>query len=164
MDNLFRDLSHNSEITDIIICGTVDNEDDIFQFYFDFRVIYIEFESKYLRLESVEQYSKLEFSIVDHIKFDYEIDEDMYRARSSVKDIILDNSGAVGNSIREIVLYDRCERNICAAMEFRLENGQEIFIDPSFIFGINIGGDKLKNIWKNNYYNLNQMNKECITL
>ncbi len=164
MDSIFMNLSNNSEITDIIICGTVDNDDNIFQFYFDLRVVYVECGSNYLRLESVNQYSMLNFSVVDYIKFDYEIDEDMHRARSSVKDIVLDNSGAVGNNIHEIVLYDRIERDICAAMKIRLENGQEIFIDPSYIFGINIGGEKQHTIWKNNYHNINHMNKECIIL
>ena len=45
--------------------------------------------SKYIKFESINQFSKLQLKIVDFIEYDFEIDEDMIRAKSSVGEIIL---------------------------------------------------------------------------
>ena len=143
MNNIFKNISKD-EITDVLIGGYVDNENDLLRFYPDFRVVSIEFGTTYLTLESVDQYSLLKFTISGLFEYNLEIDEDMQRTICSIRDIVLDNPDALDNRINEIIIYDRNKSDTCAAMEIKLVNGQMIFIDPSFLFGINIGGERKK--------------------
>ena len=153
MEKKFQKLLKKNEIQNIFIVGAVDIDDEI-SFIPDLRYLYFMFDTFYILFKSVEQYSKLSFAIVDSIQYDYYVDEDMLKAKTSISDIVLDNSGAIGNDIRKIALYDFDNtNNICSAAELFLSNGQIIFIDPSFLFGINIGGTRQKKIWKDNYIN-----------
>ena len=109
--------------------------------------------SKYIKFESINQFSKLQLKIVDFIEYDFEIDEDMIRAKSSVGEIILNDTMANGNDIDTIIFYNLevQEELICDAVEIKLVNGQVIFLDPSYYFGINIGEKEQKQIWKINF-------------
>lgn len=59
---------------------------------------------------------------------------------------------AIGNDIDNITFYnlETQEELVCGAVELRLVNGQVIFLDPSYYFGINIGGREQKQIWEIN--------------
>ena len=139
-------------IEDIYLTGFVDVEDKIAQFYHDLRFLYFEINSKYIEFESINQFSKLKLKIVDSVQQNYEIDEDMMRAKSSISEIILSDAMANGNDIDNIIFYnlEKEDELICDAVEIELVNGQVIFLDPSYYFGINIGGKEQKQIWKNN--------------
>ena len=39
----------------------------------------------------------------------------------------------------------------CAALELRLQNGQVVFFDPSYHFGIRIGGIEQEATWRKNW-------------
>jgi len=41
---------------------------------------------------------------------------------------------------------------LCDALQIKLSNGQDIFLDPSFL-GINIGGLEVRDVWENNLIN-----------
>ena len=86
------------------------------------------------------------------MKYNFEIDEDMMRAKSSVSEIILSDTMANGNDIDNIIFYnlEDQEELLCDAIEIKLVNGQVIFLDPSYYFGINIGGKEQKQMWKIN--------------
>ena len=155
MLNQFIQALKNNKITDIILVGFVDNDEGIYEFCPNLNYLYIRTDSRYIKLESVNQFSLLKFCIEDSLDFGYEVDEDMSKATSSIAEIVLDDAMALGNSIKEIVFYDLDKSQLtCAAMELNLVNGQMIFIDPSFYFGINIGGESQKKIWENNYFNI----------
>lgn len=49
--------------------------------------------------------------------------------------------------MKEIELIDGTEEN-CAAAKIILENGQMIFLDPSFVYGIGIGGKEQEEYWR----------------
>lgn len=151
IEDLKRTLKDNN-IEDIYLTGFVDIENGIAQFYHDLRFIYFELSSRYIEFESVNQYSKLRIKIVDSISYNYEIDEDMIRGKSSVSEVILSDTMAKGNSIDNIVFYNLEEQEelICDAIEINLVNGQVIFLDPSYYFGINIEGKEQKQKWKIN--------------
>lgn len=151
IEDLKRTLKDNN-IEDIYLTGFVDIENGIAQFYHDLRFIYFELSSRYIEFESVNQYSKLRIKIVDSVSYNYEIDEDMIRGKSSVSEVILSDTMAKGNSIDNIIFYNLEEQEelICDAIEINLVNGQVIFLDPSYYFGINIGGKEQKQKWKFN--------------
>lgn len=152
MIEYLKRIVKDNNIEDIYLTGFIDVENGIAQFYQDLRFIYFEINSKYVEFESINQFSKLRIKIVDSIAYDFEIDEDMMIAKSSISQIILNDTMAEGNHIVDIIFYNLEEQEelICDALEIELANGQVIFLDPSFYFGINIGGKEQKQMWKNN--------------
>lgn len=152
MIEYLKEIVKNNNIEDIYLTGFVDIEDGIAQFYHDLRFVYFEINSKYIEFESINQLSKLRLKIVDSVKYNFEVDEDMMSAKSSVSEIILRDTMANGNDIDNIIFYnlDKQEDLICDAVEIKLVNGQVIFLDPSYYFGINMGGNEQKQMWKIN--------------
>lgn len=156
MINNFKNLAKNNNIEDVYLTGFVDIEDGIAQFYPDLRFIYFEINSKFIEFESINQYSKLRIKVVSSVNHNFEIDKDMTKGKASVSEIILTQDGAIGNCIDNIKFYNlekKQEELICDAIEIKLKNEQVIFLDPSFYFGINIGGYEQKKIWQSNLYN-----------
>ena len=147
-----KGIIKDKNIEDIYLTGFADVENGVVQFYPDLRFMYFEFGTKYMEFESIDQFSKLSIKIVDSIAHNFEIDEDMMKAKSSVSEIILRDTMAIGNDIDTITFYNLEQKKelICDAMEIKLVNGQIIFLDPSYYFGINIGGDEQKQVWKLN--------------
>lgn len=161
IDN-FKKLVENNDIEDIYLTGFVDIEDGIAEFYPDLRFIYFEINSKFIEFESINQYSKLRIKVVSSVNHNFEIDKDMMKGKASVSEIILTQDGAIGNCIDNIKFYNlekKEEELICDAVEITLQNKQVIFMDPSFYFGINIGGYEQKKIWKLNLYNNLKINE-----
>ncbi|AQS08730.1 hypothetical protein CLOBY_08400 [Clostridium saccharobutylicum] len=167
MIEYFKRIVKNNDIEDIYLTGFVDIEDGAAQFYHDLRFIYFEVNSKYIEFESINQFSKLRIKIVDSVGHNFEIDEDMMKGKSSVSEIILRDTMANGNDINNITFYNLEEQEeelICDAMEIKLVNEQVIFLDPSYYFGINIGGDEQKQIWKFNLKDNAKVNETYIKI
>ena len=152
MIEYLKEIVKDNNIEDIYLTGFVDIEDGIAQFHHDLRFIYFEINSKYIEFEAINQFSKLKIKIVDSVEHNFEIDEDMVKVKSSVSEIILNDTMANGNDIDNIVFYNLEEQEelICDAIEINLVNGQVIFLDPSYYFGINVGGKEQKQMWKLN--------------
>lgn len=152
MIEYLKKIIKNHNVENIYLTGFVDIEDGVAQFYHDLRFVYFEINSKYIKFESINQFSKLQLKITDSIEYNFEIDEDMIKAKSSVDELILNDTMANGNDIDNIIFYnlEGREELICDAVEIKLVNGQVIFLDPSYYFGINIGGKKQKQMWKIN--------------
>lgn len=145
-------LVKDKEIEDIFLTGFVDIENGIAQFYHDLRFVYFEIGGRYIEFESIRQFSKLKIGIADTLPFQFEIDEDMIKAKSSVSEIILNDTMAIGNKIDRMVFYNLEEQKklVCDAIEIELANSQVIFLDPSYYFGINIGGKEQRQMWEFN--------------
>lgn len=151
MINEFREALKNKTITDIYSVGFVDDEDGISVFHENLNYLYIEMESRYIKLQSINQYSALKIQMVDRIDYDYEIDEDWKKAKTSIANVVLNDSMSLGNKISKLILYNLNDKELtCDAAEFVLENGQILFLDPSYLFGINIGGIEQKKVWEDN--------------
>lgn len=139
----------NKEIDDIYLVGFVDMEGGMAQFCHDLRYVYIEIGEQYIELESIEQFSKMRIRIVDSLQYHFEIDEDMMKARSSISELVLNDTMSIGNKIQNVLFYNLND-SICDALEICLENGQILFFDPTFYFGINIGGIEQRKTWEEN--------------
>ncbi|MCT4543790.1 MAG: hypothetical protein N4A63_09625 [Vallitalea sp.] len=166
MINNLKKVVKNNDVKDVFLTGFVDIEDSIAQFYPDLRFIYFEINSKFIEFESINEYSKLRIKIVNAVNYNFEIDEDMMKGKSSVSEIIFTQDSAIGNCIDIIKFYNLEEKEeelICDAIEIKLKNEQVIFLDPSFYFGINIGGNEQKEIWKLNLDNV-ETNKTYIKI
>ncbi|SFE87016.1 hypothetical protein SAMN04487969_108141 [Paenibacillus algorifonticola] len=132
------------DVLAIYLLGFVDTEDGVADFCPNTRYYYFEVGEKYIEFESINQYSKLSVRIVDSIRYQFEIDEDMLPCKTSVSQIILTDSMSAKNTVKSFVI-NGIESNdnqqiVCNSLQLNLNNGQELFIDPSFYYGINIGG------------------------
>ncbi len=137
------------QLTDIYTVGFVYLFEEQCEFTPDLRWIYLEFEDQLLEFESIEQFSRLKIEKVSDIRYQFESDEDMIKVKSSIIEFALVASMLVKNTVKEIKLIDGTEKN-CAAAKIILENGQIIFLDPGFVYGIGIGGREQEKHW---YYN-----------
>lgn len=162
-----KDFIKNMELVDIILVGSMELNNEGTQFYPDLRFMYFVFTSGLIEFESVEQYSKLKLSISESIRYEFEIDEDMVKAKTSISDIVLEDTMDSGNIIKDLVFYNlECKGSeiICDALEIILINEQTIFLDPSYYFGINIGGIRQKERWKVNLENNFPITEQCIKI
>jgi len=148
------DIFKSGSIQDIYLLGFVDIEDGVADFCPDMRYYYFEVGEKYIELESINQYSKLSVRIVDSIRYQFEIDEDMLPCKTSVSQIILTDSISAKNTVKSFVIngLESNDNNqiVCNSLQLNLDNGQELFIDPSFYYGINIGGAEQRKFWNEN--------------
>lgn len=147
------------ELTDIYTVGFIYPEKKWAEYTPDLRWLYFEFEDILAEFESVEQYSRLRIRKVTDINYPFEQDEDMIRVRSSVRDLVLISSMLAGNIVKAIELKDGTEKN-CAAAKIVLENGQTIFIDPGFPYGIGVGGNEQEEYWHYNGLRKGECNEE----
>lgn len=172
MINKLKEFIRNKTITDIYSVGFIEDEDEICEFHKILDYLYIEINSQYIKLQSINQYSALKLQLVDCIDYDYEIDADWKKAKSSIANIVLNDSMSIGNIIRKIIFYKFNDKELtCDAAEFILDNGQILFFDPSYLFGINIGGINQKKSWQDNYKEYDSANvfeldcsDECVNI
>lgn len=83
--------------------GFVDIEGGAAQFYHDLRFLYFEINFKFIEFEAINQFSKLRINVLDSVEYKYEIGEDMVAAKSSVAEIILNDTMADGNELLKIM-------------------------------------------------------------
>lgn len=144
----------NRPITDIISTGVVSIENGSAEFLPDLRILHFEIAGKFVVFESIKQFSEIRISVSDKLRY-YDVDdEDMLKSHMSIANIILWDIYDKGNKTAEIYLYDqKSEDNnsiICNAVKINLLNGQTIFLDPKYYFGINIGGSDQEKRWFDN--------------
>lgn len=144
----------NCPITDIISTGVVSIENGSAEFLPDLRILHFEIAGKFVVFESIKQFSEIRISVSEKLCY-YDVDdEDMLKSYMSIANIILWDIYDKGNKTAEIYLYDqKLEDNnsiICNAVKINLSNGQTIFLDPKYYFGINIGGSDQEKRWFDN--------------
>ncbi len=134
------------KLTDIYSIGYIDLENGEGVYHPDFRWIYFEFEDTLIEFESFKQFSKLRAEEVKDIRYQLEMDEDMIKAKSSIAEVVLISSFLAGNTVKQIEFKNGTEKE-CQAAQIILETGQIIFLDPSFPYGIGIGGKEQQEYW-----------------
>ncbi len=152
MNKDFFTLLKGDLITDIQQIGFADIEDGIADMSISHQFLFIEFDSQMLKFESVDQFSKMQIDYVDEIEFEPILDEGLINAKNSISEIVL-NDTLADNKVISIDLFgiEKSEKLLrLQAITFHLVDGQEIFLDPTYIFGINIGGEKLRKKWQEN--------------
>ncbi|KOP68479.1 hypothetical protein AMS62_26985 [Bacillus sp. FJAT-18019] len=150
-------IVRRSSVHDIYLVGFVDIEDGFAEFCPDLRYYYFELGGQFIEFESIDQYSRLSVKVVDSIRYQFEIDEDMIPCKTSVSQMILTDSMSAKNTVKSIIIYGMemgiKEQLICDSLQISLNNGQVLFLDPSFYFGINIGGEEQRQFWMENITN-----------
>lgn len=146
------DMIIGKKVTNIYTVGYMETEEGNAEYYPQLRWIYFEFEDILVEFESFEQYSRLRVERVSEVRYLFEIDEEMIPMKSSIIEFVLVSSDLIGNEVKKIELKGGTEEE-CLAAKIILKNEQIIFLDPSFLCGIEIGGETQEEYWK---YNLKE--------
>lgn len=137
-------------ITDLIITGDVDIDDEVLDFLSDFTLILLQLEDKYLVFESVEQFSKISISETSELYFHKIVEEGYKKAYISLMNLLVINGKLSDVSVDKIILFN-CEHNpeniLCEAVKIVLSNGQFFFLDPYNFWGFTIGDDLQEKNW-----------------
>lgn len=137
-------------ITDFILTGDVDIDDEVIDFMSDFTLLAIQFDTVYLIIESVEQYSKISISVTSELVLHETKEDGCKKAFISLMNLLIINGEMAEVTIDKIVLYncsENQERIICEAAKIVLSNGQVFFFEPCNFWGFTIGSELLEKNW-----------------
>lgn len=160
MEEVFSKQLFTSELEDIISVGFCDETENGYEYSMNMDILYLSFEHFLVKMEAVENYSRLSLSCEKKIKHDYIIDEDMKYAFSKLHNVIFKQGEMVDVFIEKMVFFNLSSQNmnvvICDALKVYLSSGQVLFFDPAYYFGINIGDETSVSIWEeqNKSYNV----------
>ncbi|HDK7166229.1 TPA: hypothetical protein PTV44_000032 [Clostridium botulinum] len=144
-----KQLIKENDFDDIYFIGVIDDSDEIKEMVKDTNFLYLEFGDFYIKIEAIEGYGKLSIKIFNELNYESSSDEIIGKVK--VEDIIFTNPLATNriSSIGFVNLEEYETVLICDVLYLKMENGQELFIDPGFC-GINIGGLEQRKFWKEN--------------
>ncbi|MHA7579813.1 hypothetical protein ACX12E_05390 [Paenibacillus vandeheii] len=141
----------NNHLDNIFITGFIDPEDNgSAEFVANTDQLFLQFGGELVKIESIEQYSKILLKIVDDIQVTIDL-EDVIPAKSKIGSLIFKNP-LIDNKVSKLVLFNMEVENagvVCDALKLVLTNQQEIFFDPSFL-GLNIGSSEVEELWRDN--------------
>jgi hypothetical protein len=154
---LISDLAsaiRNRSLDDILVTGFIEKDAQPLQFCANYRTLYFDCGGVFLKSSVVRDEGELVLTIVDRPVADaYPEDEDLLPAISSVREVVLfDPNG--GNSLVSVHFWNVRENGssmVSAALRFDLSNGQQIFVDPSYFFGMRIGSAQQEQIWNEGF-------------
>ncbi|WP_426449617.1 hypothetical protein ACP26L_31850 [Paenibacillus sp. S-38] len=146
-----KNIIQNNYFDNIYLTGFVDSEENgLAEFVASMNYLFLEFGDELIKIEAIEQYSKISLAVVNDIQIAVDL-EDVTPAKSKVSNVIFNNP-LLDNKVSEIVLFNMKEDTegmVCDAFKLVLLNKQEIFFDPSFL-GINVGGSEVEELWRDN--------------
>jgi hypothetical protein len=154
---LISDLARairNRSLDDVLVTGFIEKDAQPLQFCANYRTLYFDCGGVFLKSSVVRDEGELSLAIVDGpIADSYPEDEDLLPAMSSVREVVLfDPNGS--NSLVSVHLWNVRENGsgiVSAALRFDLSNGQKIFVDPSYFFGMRIGNAQQEQIWNEGF-------------
>jgi hypothetical protein len=138
-----------SSVSDVLFPGFIDQDESPARFRPLLQSTYFECGSAYLKMEVISTTGTMRLSIEDKIEIPAQIEEEMTAATASLREQYLDDSDGQ-NDLSAIRLWNVTEDETglrCAAAQLDLVNGQQIFVDPTYHFGIRIGGPRQRDIW-----------------
>lgn len=147
MKGKIKKIIAENKFQNIWYIGEIDDSGSIKELIKNTNFIYFELGRKIIRLKAIESYGRISVKLFED--FEYEYAEDI--AKVNMGNIIFLNP-LVSNGMRRmgfINLEERPEELIADSISIKLENGQELFIDPSFC-ELKIGGVEQKGLWEKN--------------
>jgi hypothetical protein len=108
----------------------------------------------------------MRISVDVKIEIPFQLEEGMTAAVASLREQCLDDADG-DNHLRAIRFWALTEDEAglcCAAAQLDLVNGQQIFVDPSYHFGMRIGGSQQRESWRENWPAAKQALERLISL
>lgn len=139
-------------IDDVLLPGFVDKEELPLRFHASLSSYYFDCGGTFLRFSAIGYSGRGLLTVVPEITCDLDLDDDLVFASTSIKQLVLrDPDGS--NHIERISLWNSHDGPSgieCSAMRLDLVNQQALFLDPSYHYGIRVGGPEQEQIWLEN--------------
>jgi hypothetical protein len=139
-----------AQLMDVLIAGYLDADEGIQRFRSLKQALFLVFEKFTIKLSSFEDSARLRIEKVTGVTYDLgNSDEELRPAFASIEYELLDYPDD-NNFIEGLLLWDARELTNCidcAAMRIELTREQTLFVDPSHVLGIKVGGDRLQSHW-----------------
>ena len=136
-------------VRDITIVGCMDPTDVELEFYQFLKVLYLEFESRFVELSTSNESARIQLRSV-HEPYPHELEEGERCAILKLGCLLLAQDEAQ-ISVTRVVLWDRVDEaqsTSCVALRFELSTGQHLFFDCVGISeGIRFGGPQKEQLW-----------------
>lgn len=153
MFGFIKDFVGCKKITDFLLTGNIDPDEEVIEFLPDFTFFTIQFDEKYLTFESIEQYSKIRISEENNLLFHDVKDEDFKKSYVSLINFLVINGEYSNEHIDTIILFNSNSSQgkiVCDAVKIVLSNGQVFFLEPFNFWGFNMGGETVEKNWIDN--------------
>ncbi len=148
-----------TSLDDVFVAGFLDDEESPPRFHGQFRLMYLELGNRLVELRCVEDTGTVKLTSVSGFSNAHDLDDDARPCVMSLRALVLDDPDA-NNEIEELKLFGatfNAHDVTCSAAEFVLKNGQVLFLDPSYHFGIRFGGGEQRDLWCKNNPEANSM-------
>lgn len=148
-----RNALQGSALNDVLLIGFVDQSVLPLRFHTMLQTIYFDFGSILLELQAVDTTGTMRVSFVSAVRHNFELEEGMVAAVTSVREQVLRDADGP-NLLASVQLWrvNTVDGELrCSAAQFELANGQHIFVDPTYHFGIRMGGEEQKQLWQANW-------------
>jgi hypothetical protein len=140
-----------AEVDDVFVAGFLDTSERPLRFYALYRAVFFECGGALLRFGVVGDTGRMQITRVD-VVVPGDLDDDLEPASTSIRQVILEHPDG-SNRLRSLHLWDVVDGPDgieCAAARIDLSNGQKIFLDPTYHFGIRLGGASQQTVWAEN--------------
>ena len=140
-------------VSDILITGFVDQDVTPVRFLPVLRSVYFECGLLLLKMEAIESAGMIQLSLTENVCLETERDEEMLVAVTSLGEQRLRDPDG-DNQLSALRLWSASEMDgnlCCAAARLDLVNGQKIFVDPTYYFGLRLGGLEQEQIWRDSW-------------
>lgn len=138
-------------LTDLVLVGSMEVEPNHVNPSINHEYLYVKINGRLFLFSSINQMSELCVVETNAIDYNYDIDEDDRYFSISIRDLILLDTVS---DINVQSVYEYTLDGSLKAIELILENGQLLFIDPTYYTGIKIGGDMVRKAFIDNHEGL----------
>lgn len=153
-------------VTDVMVAGFIDRAETPLRFRPVLQNIYVTCREVILEMGVVRTTGAMQLSLSHGINFKLELEDGMLPVSMSLRELVLaDPDGA--NELVAIHLWSPKEDSAglrCLAARIDLANGQEIFVDPTYHFGIRLGGREQQATWTENWPGAHDAQVQTISL
>ena|SRR5215208_6439421 len=139
-------------LSDILIPGFLDQEETPVRFRALPDAVYLDCEGTLIELQTVRTTGTMRIALAEAVRAHPDLEEEMPPAVASLGQQLL-NDTENSHPLTAIRLWNvrGSEADLtCEALQLDLANGQQVFIDPTYHFGIRIGGTEQREIWREN--------------
>lgn len=144
-----NELLRGAVIDDVLVTGFVDRSELPARFHALLGSFVLDCGVVLLRFSAVPYSGRGVLAPVAAVTPDSDLDDDLEPALSSLSELLIDDPNG-SNRINSVTLWGAAEAAAgieCSAVRFDLANGQVLFFDPSYHFGIKCGNAAQQSIW-----------------
>jgi hypothetical protein len=139
-----------ASLEDVLLVGFIDSTEQPPRFRTLLEVVYFDIGGGLLKFRTVGGTGTMAVTLATTLENDFELDDDMVFSATSVRPQVLrETEGENGlTALRLWHVEMEAGELRCWSAQIDLANGQQIFIDPYYYFGIRLGGAEQREFWR----------------